>query len=256
MKLSVVTINYNNKVGLEKTIASVLGQTEKDLEYIVIDGGSSDGSAEVVKKHADKFSYSVSEKDGGIFNAQNKGAQKAKGDYLLFLNSGDILANENVLKDFSQHLGKNQLVFGDLLVDDGKSRQRADMPDKLDVYYFMVSSLAHPSTFISSALYKKLGGYREDLKITGDYEFFLRAVLVHEASYMHISQAVAVFDTDGVSSDPAQQEKQRTERKKCWELNFSKPAIEGFEEYTRLLRSSELKVGKLIRNILNPFKAK
>ena len=255
-KLSIITINYNARVGLEKTLASVAEQNFTDFEYIIIDGGSDDDSVGVVKKYESKITKWVSEKDAGIFNAQNKGAQKAIGDHLLFLNSGDILENINVLESFAPQLGSHELVYGDLVVDNGKERVRAEMPDKLDVYYFMISSLAHPCTFISTALFKKLGGYREDLKITGDYEFFLRAVLVHNASYLHIAKPVAVFNSAGISSNPAHEEKQLAERKRSWELNFSQASIKAFEEYTRLLRSSDLKVGRFIKNILNPFKAK
>src|ERR1700741_3090435 len=97
-KISIITINYNDKTGLEKTISSVAGQSYADYEFIVIDGGSTDGSVEVIKKHESKISEWVSENDSGIFNAQNKGANKATGNYLLFLNSGDVLADKDVLK--------------------------------------------------------------------------------------------------------------------------------------------------------------
>ena len=255
-KLSIITINYNDKTGLEKTIKSVIAQSENNFEYIVIDGGSTDGSTDIIEKYKHKITYSISEKDKGIFNAQNKGAQKAKGEYLLFLNSGDTLENTEVIKTFYPQLKDFDLVYGDLLVDNGKNKERANMPDKLDVYYFMISSLAHPVTFISSKLYKELKGYNEELKITGDYEFFLRAVLVNNATYHHIPQTVSVFNTEGISSNPANEEKHKLERKKCWELNFSPASITAFEEYTRVLRSSDLKVGKLIRNIINPFKTR
>ena len=89
MKLSIITINYNNREGLKKTINSVINQTFRDFEYILIDGGSEDGSKEIILQHEAQFSYWRSEKDHGIYNAMNKGILAAKGDYLLFLNSGD-----------------------------------------------------------------------------------------------------------------------------------------------------------------------
>ncbi len=253
-KLSIITINYNNKTGLEKTMASVLGQSHTGFEYIVIDGGSIDGSLDVIKKYEDKINYWVSEKDGGIFNAQNKGSRKAGGDYLLVLNSGDVLENKNVIETFLPQLHSHQLIYGDLLTDDGNKQERLDMPDDLTVYYFMVSSLAHPCTFVSRDLYLSMQGYREDLKITSDFEFFLRAVLVMNASYRHIPGLVSVFNTAGISSDPANEEKHQQERKKSWELNFTPAVVKSFEEYTRVLRSGELKAGKLVKKILKPFK--
>ena len=97
MKLSVITINYNNRDGLRQTIESVVGQTYRDFEYIIIDGGSTDGSVDVIKEYADKIDYWVSEKDKGIYNAMNKGVAVALGEYCLFLNSGDTLCHPDVL---------------------------------------------------------------------------------------------------------------------------------------------------------------
>lgn len=257
-KVSVITINFNDRAGLERTVESVLNQNCKDFEYILVDGGSTDGSPEVIRKVEDRLGYWVSEKDSGIFHAQNKGAAKAKGEYLLFLNSGDVFENPNVIEKFIRHLHSKDLVFGDLVIGSGnEKRERIDMPDKLGVYYFMISSLAHPVTFIARPFFEKLGGFRADeFRITGDYEFFLRAVLVHNASYLHIPELVALFDASGLSSNPAHHEKHLQERKKSWSLNFSEPVIVAFEEYTSLLRSTELKVGKLIKNVFKPFKAR
>src|SRR4051812_40720498 len=115
--LSIITINYNNRAGLELTMKSVFGQTWTDYEYLVIDGGSDDGSREYIESNARKLKYWVSEKDAGIFNAQNKGAKKSSGNYLLFLNSGDVLASADVLEKYSRHFGSHDLVYGDLLVE-------------------------------------------------------------------------------------------------------------------------------------------
>ncbi|MFL5753386.1 MAG: glycosyltransferase family 2 protein [Bacteroidia bacterium] len=255
-KISIITINYNDKTGLEKTIASVLEQTFSDMEYIVIDGGSTDGSVDVIRRHEGRIAHWTSEKDSGIFNAQNKGGSLATGEYLLFLNSGDLLADKDVLAAFAPQLQAHDLVYGDLVVDNGRGRERNDMPDQLSVYFFMIASLAHPSTFISTTLFKKLNGYREELRIVSDFEFFLRAVLVNGASYFHVPLPVAVFNTNGISSDPKNEERQKWERKQSWEMNFSTPVVFAFEEYTKLLRSSDLKVGKLVKKIINPFKAR
>ena len=96
-KLSIITVNLNNCIGLQKTFDSLFEQIFKDFEQIVIDGGSTDGSRELIETNVDKISYWVSEKDSGIYNAMNKGIIKATGDYLLFLNSGDHLLHKNIL---------------------------------------------------------------------------------------------------------------------------------------------------------------
>ena len=97
MKLSIITINYNNKNGLQKTIDSVISQTFKDFEWIIIDGGSTDGSKELIEKYSQHITYWVSEPDKGIYNAMNKGIKVAKGEYLFFLNSGDYLVQPNTI---------------------------------------------------------------------------------------------------------------------------------------------------------------
>ena len=96
-QISIITINYNNASGLEKTIRSVVEQTYNEYEYIIIDGASSDKSKEVIQEYQRYIDFWCSEKDSGIYNAMNKGIQKASGEYLLFLNSGDVLNNSAVL---------------------------------------------------------------------------------------------------------------------------------------------------------------
>lgn len=133
MRLSIITINYNNIVGLESTVNSVLNQTSKDFEYIVIDGNSSDGSADYLNKEEGNFSYWVSEPDTGIYNAMNKGLKRANGEYLLFLNSGDTLVHEDVLKQVIQSFNSNfDIYYGNLNFDyDGVKRLRT-YPDKFE----------------------------------------------------------------------------------------------------------------------------
>ena len=101
MKYSIITVNYNNKDGLRKTIESVIHQTFRDFEFIVIDGGSTDGSAEVLKEYDAQIDYWVSEPDNGVYYAMNKGTRQAHGDYLNFMNSGDCLYDEKVLEHLS-----------------------------------------------------------------------------------------------------------------------------------------------------------
>ena len=112
MKLSIITINYNHKEGLLKTIKSVVNQTYHDIEYIVIDGGSTDGSVDVVKQYEDSISYWVSEPDCGIYNAMNKGVAKATGEYCLFLNSGDSLHGTDSILEFVSKLSGEDLLMG------------------------------------------------------------------------------------------------------------------------------------------------
>lgn len=113
-QISIITINYNNASGLRKTIKSVIEQTHNDYEYIIIDGASNDSSKDIIQEHQQYIHYWCSEKDTGIYNAMNKGIQKASGEYLLFLNSGDALNDSMVLSDIQKLLSGEDIIYGDL----------------------------------------------------------------------------------------------------------------------------------------------
>ncbi|MBA2611416.1 MAG: glycosyltransferase [Bacteroidetes bacterium] len=252
--LSIITINYNNKAGLEKTILSVCSQTDANFEFIVIDGGSTDGSKEIIERYRSKITVCVSEKDTGIYNAQNKGIANAKGDYCFFLNSGDLLANENVIKEIKQYLTVTDIVYGDLIIVDATGKkEELHSPEKVDAPHFMVSTLWHPTAFIKRSVFEKFGAYNESLKITGDYEFFIRTVLKHHVSTKHIAFAISIFDLGGISNSDKNNELHAKERKKSWQLNYSDAEIVAFEELTRHQRSREYKVRQLFKKIFNPF---
>lgn len=253
-RISIITVNLNNAPGLKKTLESIRIQSFPHFECIVIDGASGDGSQNLIEAYGTLITQFVSEKDTGIYNAQNKGIQQAKGEYCLFLNSGDILADQNVLKEVAGYLKEVDILYGDLITSDMQgTRTFLKSPEKVDVPYFMVSTLWHPTAFIKRSLFEKIGPYREEFKVAGDYEFFIRAILKNNASTKHLSLPIAVFDLGGISNNPSARELQSIERKKSWELNFSPLMINAFENYTRLLRSSEYKWGLFIKKIVKPF---
>ena len=162
-KLSIITINYNNAGGLEKTIQSVVSQTFTDYEYIVIDGSSNDGSVDCIKRYSDKISYSVSEKDKGIYNAQNKGIMAAKGMYCLFLNSGDYLFNEKVLEEVFSHKHNEDIIYGDMMIDDGSAELiYGKHPSDITFEFLIYTTLWHPVSFIKRELFNRFGLYNED----------------------------------------------------------------------------------------------
>jgi glycosyltransferase involved in cell wall biosynthesis len=199
MKLSIITINLNNREGLKKTMASVFSQTFTEFEYIVIDGGSHDGSADVIREHESALTGWVSEPDGGIYQAMNKGIKRAASDYLLFLNSGDFLLNQNTLANVVHHLHTADIVYGDLrMVSKGSYRDHV-YPDKLSFTYFTGRSLGHPAAFIRRTLFERVGLYDERMQICADWAFFIRAIGLFKATYQHIPVTVSVFNTDGIS---------------------------------------------------------
>ena len=167
MKLSLITINRNNVEGLRKTIKSVIAQTLDGFEYIVIDGASTDGSVDVIKQYENKISYWVSEPDKGIYNAMNKGIARAQGEYVLFLNSGDYLVDKNVLVNVVAYELKEDIVYGEQLVEKNGSLQKTLFlePESISFYSFIKSSLPHQCTFIRKNLFDKIGLYNESNKI-------------------------------------------------------------------------------------------
>lgn len=202
MKLSIITINLNNAPGLRKTIESVVSQTFSDFEYIVIDGGSTDGSINIIKEYSDKISYWVSEPDKGIYNAMNKGIEKAKGEYCLFLNSGDWLADDFVIANFYSKDYKEDIISGNLILWDNGEKTIREAIEKTDLGFehFYNNRIPHPSTFIKRLLFSKFGFYNEELKLVSDWEFFLKCLIVNNSTYDIFNRIVSYYDLSGRSS--------------------------------------------------------
>ena len=204
-QISIITINYNNASGLEKTIRSVVEQTYNEYEYIIIDGASSDKSKEVVQGYQQYIDFWCSEKDSGIYNAMNKGIQRASGEYLLFLNSGDILSDSAVLSDIHSFLSGEDIVYGDLFFMEANGGGAVFVyPDVLTVGYFLERSLGHPATFIKRELFQSYL-YTESLRMVSDWEFFVKKIILEGCSYRHVKRTISNFDTSGVSSLSAEE---------------------------------------------------
>ena len=206
--LSIITINYNDVNGLEKTINSVINQTFQDFEYILIDGGSSDKSIELIHSNIDRINYWVSEKDSGVFNAMNKGIKVANGSYLLFLNGGDVLNGDAALQDFiSSPNFEGDIIYGDYKFDiDGKV-----YPDVLTPLFFIKSSLPHQSTFFKRHVFDEMGYYDERYKIVADRAFYIKCFLSDQYKFKHINYPLSIFDLSGMSNDPNFKEKKDAE---------------------------------------------
>ena len=201
--LSIITINFNNRDGLQKTIESVISQSYTDFEWIVIDGGSTDGSLALIEQYAKHFAYWVSEPDKGIYNAMNKGIKQSLGDYLLFLNSGDRLCDKYVVEDFLKLSFKEDIVSGNIIIDDSIYDVRFS-PDEeeLSYSYMCEGTILHPSSFIKRELFLKYGDYDESLKIVSDWKFFFICLIQHSCSYRKWERCISSFNTGGISESP------------------------------------------------------
>ena len=220
MLITIITINYNNLEGLKKTMKSVLEQTYGNIEYIVIDGGSTDGSKEYIDEHSQSLAYWVSEPDKGIYNAMNKGIDQATGEYLLFLNSGDELIDKEVMRGVESNNLKADIVACDIRII-GSNRDFIKKPPNNVTFSFLYKDgLPHPTTFIKRSLFNILGYYDEDLKIVSDWKFFLLALCKFNATYKHIDKVLSIFYLNGISSHPDNLEKQKFERKEVLNREF------------------------------------
>lgn len=197
MKLSIITINYNNILGLERTIKSTISQTQSDYEWIVIDGGSSDGSKELIEKYSSHFAFWCSERDKGIYNAMNKGIHIAIGDYCLFLNSGDCFANQNSLEVILSRLESDIVSFR--VFDPIKGASRILNNQNFCWSDLFQYSLPHQGTLIRTKLLKE-HNYDETYSIIADWKFFLEALILWNASFSFHNQIIAQIEPAGISS--------------------------------------------------------
>lgn len=199
-KISIITINYNNLEGLKKTVSSVGGQTWTDFEHVIIDGSSTDGSAEYLKDLNDEVNWE-SESDKGVYHAMNKGIKKAKGEYLLFLNSGDHFYSEKVLSDHNAKLQEKDIIYFNLKVIDEDKVFVKEYPEVLSFSYFVKDTLPHPATFIKKELFDRFGLYDENLKIVSDWKWFMDAICKNNVSYKKVNATLSIFYLDGLSSN-------------------------------------------------------
>ena len=195
MKISIITVTLNNLEGLRKTAESVLGQTYDDFEYIILDGGSTDGSIEYINT-LDFKGKKKSEKDSGIYNAMNKAVGMADGDYCLFMNAGDTFYDNEVLQKAGSQLGKADLYVGHT-VEIGERTIEGMAPDPLTVGYLLERSIYHQSTFIRTQMLRE-HPYNEAHKITSDWEFFFERWL-HGAKYEKLDFFVSNYYLGGYS---------------------------------------------------------
>ena len=224
MTLSIITINYNNASGLRKTLASVASQTYQNIEHIIVDGGSTDGSLGIIEDYYHQFEIGdmrlenliwTSEPDKGIYNAMNKGIRKATGDYIQILNSGDLLAAPDVTERMMaalstlniQHSTENgtSILYGNMLKSyDGKRIINRDtcgngMYTPESFLYFYNGTLNHDCAYIRRDLFEKYGLYNEEMKICSDWEWYVRTIVLGGEKPVYTNIDVTIFDMNGVS---------------------------------------------------------
>jgi glycosyltransferase involved in cell wall biosynthesis len=249
MKLSIISVNLNNANGLVRTIQSVAKQTFRDYEHIIIDGGSTDGSKEIIEQNTSLFSYSTSEKDKGIYNGMNKGIAKAKGDYCLFLNSGDWFVNEQALENFESYLdNETDIIYGNVIKINPvtKAETECKYPRHLTFNYFYSATLPHQACFVKTSLFAEIGLYDERYPIAADWAFFTLAICKFEKSYQHIDMTVSNFILDGIGSVSESWEQIKSEKKDFLDKHFN-IFVKDYQEYNEIKNLQVLKFWKFFR---------
>lgn len=204
-KISIITACYNSEKTIEQTIQSVLNQTYENIEYIIIDGASTDGTMEIVNKYRNQIDVVVSEKDKGIYDAFNKGLGKATGQYIQFLNSDDFLNGNLIIEKIAQFIVENEYpiaVYGDIYFYNERSgylRKHGHAFTQIDLKRGHMPP--HPAFFVSNKAFELIGKFDEAYKIAGDFDFTFRLFDYYKDEIKYISEVVTVFRLGGISSD-------------------------------------------------------
>jgi len=218
-KFSIITVNKNNGGGLKKTIESVINQTSKDFEYIIIDGGSTDGSVDIIKSytniHPNTYSikhptsniqhcpitYWTSEPDSGVYAAMNKGIRVSNGEYLLFLNSGDYLVNSEIFEKINLKTLVADIICGKSYIIQSDKPVYTLVPPKIFTFAsFYDRTINHQSTLIRRNLIEKYGMYNENFKFHADYEFWIKTIILNNVSTQFLDEIICYYSLDGLSS--------------------------------------------------------
>ena len=265
MKLSIITINFNNAAGLKKTLDSVVVQTCTDFEHIIVDGASSDGSLAIIREYEQSLASNlspltsnlkwISEPDTGIYNAMNKGVRMANGEYTLMLNSGDYLVDENVIEKIILYLDGTDIIQGNTIEEypNKKLRNRGYGKSNVDFFDVMKGYFLHQASFCRRDLFDRYGMFDESYRIIGDTKFFMTSLGINNASFKYVDVDVANYDTTGISAEKHGQwaDRRAKEYRRMRDELYSNRLNSFFEENDKKIRLyNQLHQHKWIWNIV------
>lgn len=247
MKYSIITVNYNNKEGLRETIESVIHQTFRDYEFIVIDGGSTDGSADIIKEYNTQIDYWVSEPDGGIYQGMNKGIKKSSGEYLNFMNSGDCFYDEEVLQNIFDKQLTSDIIVGKDYHYNSETQQGFStiLPPRISMLTFFIQTLPHQSSFFKRELFKN-SLYDESLKIVADIKFYIQKICIEGCSVEEIDEIICRREPDGISK--SYNERRIAEHQTVIAEFLPSGAIKDYNTLTLLDKTTTYKLLSLLEN--------
>lgn len=248
--ISIITVAYNNKFGLEETIKNVINQSFKNFEFIIIDGGSNDGSKELLESYSSKIDFWISEPDKGIYNAMNKGIAKATGKYLIFMNSGDRFSSSEVLEKIAPQFGDEDLIYGNAYYElEDRKKYEYRIPSKITIGSLLKEPICHQSAFFKKELFTNFGMYDEANKIASDWTFMMDLFIHHNISQKYINEFISIFEKTGISNTNL--DLSFSEQKKYLAENVSleiQNMAKYFDEYSQFYNG---KPGTMLRNFKN-----
>lgn len=207
MKISIITVVYNNSLTIADAIESVINQTYKEIEYIIIDGGSTDNTVEIIKSYGKRIDVLVSEKDKGIYDAMNKGILLASGDVIGILNSDDFYKDYNVIEDVMMFFNRNQnldILYGNLVYvkqnDTAKVIRNWISKKYYNSFFEHANVPPHPSLFVKKSVYDKMGLFNLKFKIAADYEFMLRVMKSGNLACLYLNRLIVCMRLGGESN--------------------------------------------------------
>lgn len=229
MKISIITVSFNSASTIEDTLKSVISQDYKNIEYIIIDGGSTDGTLEIINQYKKNIKTIVSDPDKGIYDAMNKGIELSNGDVVGILNSDDIYENNKVLSLVNDAFTNDiDAVYGDIEYVDRlnlKKRLRLWKAGEFKINSFKWGWMPpHPGFFIKKSKYNEFGTYQLDLGSSADYELMLRMIVKHEIKLKYFPEIVTKMRMGGVSNKSVKNRLQANKNDRlAWKVNDLKP---------------------------------
>lgn len=241
---TIITVNYNNAAELRRTIESVVRQDFDGVEYIIVDGGSTDGSVDVIREYADHIDQWVSEPDGGIFNAMNKGVAMAHGDYINFMNSGDSFYSNDILTKVYNQIEGEDIIFGNVC-DNATGKRYGGIPAGSEVTFLTLKKeiLCHQATFYRRQILIN-HPYDESIRIIADWKTNVQAVVMDNCKVKVIDTMIARYDLTGVSSTNSQL---HAEERQIVMEQLLPPRV--LKDYERLYTESEMPIVGLLPQI-------
>lgn len=259
VKLTIITINYNNNSGLIKTIESIINQTWSDFEFIIIDGGSTDESLSTIKKYDKHINYWISERDNGVYDAMNKGIQLAKGTFVNFMSSGNYYYTNTILEEIHDKFRNDVgILYGDSSCFNEAGYDRVEKtPSKLTFSHFVTSGINHQASFIKRDLFFKYFLYNTEYKISSKWEFFIYVICKRNEPYEHLQKTICNYDFSGISPIPKKLYIYHQERETIMKKYFSS-FYEDFEYYNtvidpRIRKVFRIKNNKILWTVLKAF---